>query len=244
MGQYGEKTEISCPVSGCSYQKKFSEPSRVRHHFHYSHMEHTFCISKQGMVPRCALCGLTGQSVDTERHRNTKTCALDTPRYQAYLRHLSEKDSRRVRFKVGEAEIDRVTQFKYLGRTLSDVDDDAAAVEDNLKKATTRWAMHKKLLRREGASPRVMGHFYKAIVQAVLLYGAESWVLTPQLITKLRTFHRKAARFITNRHIRPKADESGAWVYPDSASVLEDAGLFEIETYIQRRRDTIFHNYV
>ena len=85
-------------------------------------------------------------------------------------------------------------------------------------------SMYKKLLRREGAFPRVMGHFYKAIVQAVLLYGAESWVLTPQLITKLRTFHRKAARFIT------KADESGEWVYPDSASVLEDAGLFEIET--------------
>ena len=104
--------------------------------------------------------------------------------------------------------------------------------------------MYKKLLRREGASSRVMGHFYKAIVQAVLLYGSESWVLTPRLVTKLRSFHRKAVRFITNRRIRPKADESEEWVYPDSASVLEDAGLFEIETSIQRQRDTIFHNYL
>jgi hypothetical protein len=37
--------------------------------------------------------------------------------------------------------------------------------------------MFKKLLTRERASRRVMGHFYKAIVQSILLYWAETWVV-------------------------------------------------------------------
>jgi hypothetical protein len=85
-----------------------------------------------------------------------------------------------------------------------------------------------------------MGHFYKAIVQSILLYGAETWVIKPETMKKLRTFHRRAARYITHRHIRPLNDGTGEWIYPSSEAVLEDAGLFEIEVYIQRRRDTVF----
>ena len=34
---------------------------------------------------------------------------------------------------------------------------------------------------REGADMRMTGRFYVAVVQAVLLFGSEMWVLTPQL---------------------------------------------------------------
>lgn len=76
-----------------------------------------------------------------------------------------------------------------------------------------------------------MGHFYKAIMQSILLYaaGSETWVLPPQLLTKLLTFYRRPARYINHRHIRSNADVIG-WIYPNSDSVLEDAGLFEIGT--------------
>ena len=33
----------------------------------------------------------------------------------------------------------------------------------------------------EGASPRVSGMFFKAVVQAVLLFGSEKWVMTPHM---------------------------------------------------------------
>jgi L-rhamnose mutarotase len=36
-------------------------------------------------------------------------------------------------------------------------------------------------------------------------------------------------------------DGSDELIYPSSASVLKDAGLSEIEVYIQRRRDTVFN---
>ena len=56
-------------------------------------------------------------------------------------------------------------------------------------------------------------------------------------MNKLSAFHHVCARFISNRHIKP--DNEGIWTYPSNESVLEDAGLFPMETYIQRRRDTI-----
>ena len=83
-----------------------------------------------------------------------------------------------------------------------------------------------------------MGYFYKAIVQSILLYGAETWVISEKNMRKLRSFHRRCARFIVNRHITCKSD--GTWTYPHSETVLEDAGLLKIEEYIQKRRDTIF----
>jgi len=35
--------------------------------------------------------------------------------------------------------------------------------------------------------------FYKAVVQAVLLYGCESWVLTDKVWKVLESFHNRAA---------------------------------------------------
>ena len=38
-----------------------------------------------------------------------------------------------------------------------------------------------RILIREGARPRVSGFFFKSIVQAVLLFGAYTWVVTPHM---------------------------------------------------------------
>ena len=120
---------------------------------------------------------------------------------------------------VGGVEIERVTKFKYLGRVVSDDDNYAVAIGTNLKNARTQWVIFKKPLTTECASRRVVGHLYKAIVQLVLIYGSESWILSPRM---LRTFNRKAARYITKRHIRPTDDESD-WICSEGESVLADA---------------------
>ena len=46
-----------------------------------------------------------------------------------------------------------------------------------------------KILVMEGADKRTAGRFYVAVVQAVLLFGSETWVLTPQLEKALAGFH-------------------------------------------------------
>ena len=36
-----------------------------------------------------------------------------------------------------------------------------------------------RILSREGAEPRVYGFFFKTVLQVVLLFGSETWVVTP-----------------------------------------------------------------
>jgi hypothetical protein len=41
--------------------------------------------------------------------------------------------------------------------------------------------------------------FYKAVVQSVLLYGSETWVFPPKMLSKLEGFHKQIARRLTGR---------------------------------------------
>ena len=44
------------------------------------------------------------------------------------------------------------------------------------------------MLKREGANAKVMGKFYLAVVQLLLLYGSESWTISEQNMRKLTVF--------------------------------------------------------
>ena len=49
----------------------------------------------------------------------------------------------------------------------------------NLSRARAVWKRMTRILSREGAEPRVSGFLFKAMVQAVLVFGSETWVVTP-----------------------------------------------------------------
>ena len=90
----------------------------------------------------------------------------------------------------------------------------------------------RRVLCRDGASPRISGMFYKAVVQSVLLYGSESCVLTDSLIHKLEAFHHGVARRITGT----KASfcrVTSVWSAPP---IEEQASLFPIREYLKRRQ--------
>jgi hypothetical protein len=106
-----------------------------------------------------------------------------------------------------------------------------------LRRARQRQGMIARILSQEGANAKVMATFYKAVVQSVLLYFSESWVLSEKIVSSLRSFHRRCSRFITGRHIKKNAD--GSWSYPGSKESLELAGLWTIEEYIGRRKSTV-----
>ncbi len=78
--------------------------------------------------------------------------------------------------------------FKYLGWFLAYDDNDTQAMQGNLKKARKSWGLVSRILRAENVSPKVCGVFYKAIVQAVLLFGSETWKLSPLSLKRLEGF--------------------------------------------------------
>jgi len=82
-----------------------------------------------------------------------------------------------------------------------------------------------------------MGYFYKVIVQAILLFGSETLVVSDSHLKQFRSFHSRVGRHLTGRHIRQLED--GSWFCPPTVDILEDAGLQTINEYIRRRRQTV-----
>ena len=88
-------------------------------------------------------------------------------------------------------------------------DDDWTAVAGNLLKVRKSWGRLSRILSREGADKRVSEIFFKAVVQAMLLFGAETWVLTPRIERALDIFQHMVARRITER--KPRRRGGGSW---------------------------------
>lgn len=139
-----------------------------------------------------------------------------------------------MKFYVKNIELEQVHKFTYLGRILTDDDDDTLAINHNLRKARGQWSSIANILKREGASAICMAKFYLTVVQEVLLYGDDSWTITRSNYQKLQSFHRRATRYMTNKHLRKREDDT--WYYPDHDSLLRKCRLFPIETYVKRRR--------
>ena len=99
-----------------------------------------------------------------------------------------------------------VTSFQYLGRVISAADNDWRAVVSNLSRARLVWKRTARILSREGAEPRLSIFFFKAVVQAVLLFGSETWAVTPCMVRVLGGFQDQVARRLTGNPMQLKTD--------------------------------------
>jgi len=95
---------------------------------------------------------------------------------------------------AGGVPLGAAQMFQCLGRLLACNDNDWPAIQTQLKKAHSPWGSLSTSPVREGAKPRDSGMFCKAVAQAVLLCGCESWVLTDKVWKVLESFHNRAAR--------------------------------------------------
>ena len=90
-------------------------------------------------------------------------------------RRLAEaevRDSVEMALEFYGEQLQTVPWFKYMGRILTEGDDDWTGVAGNLVKARKSWGRLQGILIREGATKRVSGNFFKAVVQQVLPFGA------------------------------------------------------------------------
>ena len=140
-------------------------------------------------------------------------------------------------FEAYGAPINRVSEFKYLGRILTAADDDWPEMVGNLRKARKIWGRLSRLLDREGANPRLSMVFYIAVTQAVLLFGSETWALTARMEKALESFQSRVARKITGRQTRQRKDRS--WFYLPLAELMKEIGMVGIRTSILRRENTV-----
>ena len=79
--------------------------------------------------------------------------------------------------------------------------------------------------------------FYIAVTQQVLLFRAETWVLTKDVEAALDAFQGRVARTLTGR--QPRRWRDGQWFYPSLAEAMKEAGIVQIRTSILRRQNTV-----
>ena len=81
------------------------------------------------------------------------------------------------------------------------------------------------------------GNVFKAVVQQVLLFGAETWVVSLMMERALSVFFHGAAIRLIGR--QPRRGRDGKWHYPSLEGAMKEAGLTDVRTSINRRQNTV-----
>ena len=71
----------------------------------------------------------------------------------------------------------------------------------------------------------------------MLLFGVETWVLTPQIERALDSFMHGAARRLTRR--QPRRGWDGKWYYPSLSGAMKEEGFTKIRKSITNRNNTV-----
>jgi hypothetical protein len=131
-----------------------------------------------------------------------------------------------------------VEVFKYLGHLLAQDDDDIQAIPIQMQKARATWARVGQVLWSKNASPAIAARFYQAIIQAILLYGRKTWVISRTAMARLEGLHIGAAYRMAKEH-KPKQGPDWVWIYPQSEDVLKECGMKTMEEYILIRQQMV-----
>ena len=89
----------------------------------------------------------------------------------------------------GDKRVENVPTFRYLGLPLDQTDDYWPAVQGNIMRSRLVWGRLGTLLRQEGEDTEVSESFYRAVMQAILLYGSETWVLLASMAKRIEATH-------------------------------------------------------
>ena len=213
--------ELPCPFPLCEGVLK--DGLNLCRHFWDVHPMDMVVVPLEGKYRCCHQCGMQ-INPSYPWHYTLKEYSIGVERKQQWEAAVTSALALRQQFLVHGDVLEQVEVFKYLGRLLAQDDHDIQAICAQLWKARATWARVGQVLRSKNASPRVSAKFYKAVVQAVLLYGSETWVLSSTALARLEGFHICAAYRIAKEN-KPCRGPGHRWVYPKSADVLEECGL-------------------
>jgi hypothetical protein len=193
--EFGGK--IACPVPGCA--GVLTSGWMLWRHFRDLHPLDRVLILKLGYFPRCERCAMQVNPA-YPRHIWTKERQLGVERKIQREAAVSSTLALRRQFTIHGDVLERVEVFKYLGRLLAQDDNNAQVIRQQLRKARGVWARVGQVLRGENVGPRIAAKFYTSVIQAVLLYGSETWNLTSSALARLEGFHVRAAYRMTRKH--------------------------------------------
>ncbi|KAJ4436792.1 hypothetical protein ANN_16924 [Periplaneta americana] len=110
--------------------------------------------------------------------------------------------------KIGDLSFEEVEKFKYLGATVTNINDTREDIKRRINMGNACYYSVKKLFSSSLLSKNLKVRIYKTVILPVLLYGCETWTLTLREEHRLRVFENKVLRKIFGA----KRDEvTGEW---------------------------------
>ena len=100
-------------------------------------------------LPRCPRCDLqVSRKALNGRHLETSQCRTGTEQKRRRLAEAKLEITSEKAFHAHGKKMRAVTEFKYLGRVLTNTDDDWPAVAGNIRKARASWGRLERILGR------------------------------------------------------------------------------------------------
>ena len=90
------------------------------------------------------------------------------------------------------------------------------------------------ILGNTGPPTKLHDMMYKAVVQVVLLYGSESWVVTDAIMIMLEGFYHRIDKQIAGM-IERKID-GGEWEWTLVDLTLDTTGIWPLRGYMSRQK--------
>ena len=170
------------------------------------------------------------------RHMTTVFFLRGAERKRCRLGEEEAREGSKIVFTADGIPLSQVTSFKYLGRIHTVVDDDYPTVVINLQKSRHNWERLMRVMGREGVDAHNSVHIYLVVVQSVIIFGSETWVMTPRIVRLLGGFRHRVARRLTVR--QPWQGRVGLWSYLPLEDTMAGALLQEVDTYVSFRQNT------
>ena len=134
----------------------------MRVHFLHRHVRDTVVILEDGKIshPRCPRCDMLFPWRDLKgMHLATAQCTRGAERKRRQIAEEEFRERSERAFQAYGETLENVTAFRYLGRVITAGGYDWPAGVGNLQKARKSWGWLSRILIREGADPKVLGHF-------------------------------------------------------------------------------------
>lgn len=221
-----------CPKEGCPYQGP--DHNGLRKHLRSCH-PWDIVTSDDLDLQQCPSCLMYLLGGIPPNHSRTKDCVKYTDRNRRMKqRDVNRRDAGR-KLTVDDTPLESVMVFKYLGRAITQNDDNWMVVSSNIANARKKWGRIKVILKKDTSIPHTMANSYKA----VLLYGSETWSMSEIMLHKLDMFHQQCCRHIAGAYIHPDPDNPSNWIYPSTHGIMKGIGVKSIKSYVAKRRATL-----
>ncbi len=100
---------------------------------------------------------------------------------------------------IGNTNLDAVTTFTYLGRTLSNTADDRKAVEDRISIGWGAFRKVESIISNRHVSMTTKRKTYETFVSPCILYACETITWKSESIKKMQTFQNHIMRWMTGK---------------------------------------------